>query len=127
MKKLLITSLLAITSLVSIAESKKKDAVIVSTAVNCIIEKDKLLADPNLHLTEAYKEYKIKSYVLSYVPKDGDKVWGPYHEQGSTFATEELANMITKLNTGDRLYFEDVILESATGKTIKVNAGVKIK
>lgn len=61
MKKLLITSLFAITSFVGVAESKKKDAVIVSSAVNCIIEKDKLLTDPNLHLTEAYKEYKIKS------------------------------------------------------------------
>ncbi len=127
MKKLLITSLLAITSLVSTAESKKKDAVIVSTAVNCIIEKDKLLADPNLHLTEAYKDYKINSYTLTYVPKLGDKEHGPYYEQGSSFATEELAVLFTNLNSGDRLYFEDVILEAPNGKTIKVNAGAKIK
>lgn len=65
--------------------------------------------------------------MLSYVPKDGDRVWAPYHEQGSTFATEELANMITKLNAGDRLYFEDVILEAPNGKIIKVNAAAKIK
>lgn len=86
-----------------------------------------LLADPNLYLTEAYKDYRIKSYVLSYVPKDGDKVWGPYHEQGSTFATEELAILFTKLSSGDRLYFEDVILEAPNGKIIKVNAAAKIK
>lgn len=127
MKKLLITSFLAIASLVSNAESKKKDAVIVSTAVNCIIEKDKLLADPNLHLTDAYKDYKIKSYALTYVPKLGDKEHGPYYEQGSSFATEELAVLFTNLNSGDRLYFEDVILEAPNGKIIKVNAGAKIK
>lgn len=126
MKKLLITSFLALASLTGIATSKNKTAVVVSTAEGTKISKSKLLADMNLHLTDAYKGYTINSFELSYLPKGGE-VLGPRNITGSTFGSNELLEMIGKIKEGDRLYFENITLTSADGKVVTTHAAVEVQ
>lgn len=126
MKRILVTTLLAATTLSGIAASGVKNAVVVGKAEGTKISKAKLMEDMNLHLTTAYNGYTINSYELSYLPKGGE-VQGPRNVLGSKFSSNELLEMIGKIKEGDRLYFENITLTSADGKVLTTNAAVEVQ
>ncbi|MBL7682232.1 MAG: hypothetical protein JNK00_02635 [Flavipsychrobacter sp.] len=126
----LITAFIAVSITVNAQSgAQRKPAVLVSNAAGIAITKDKLLADPQLHLSSDYKGFTISSYEVSYLPKGTNEVQGPFNINGDGIKGDILTSIVNNIKPGDKLYFENIIVVSSEAKneSFKTQAAVKIE
>lgn len=112
-----------------VASGESKSVVHVSNAKGITISKQKLVADATLHLSKDYKQYKITSYQLSYVPNGkGNEVFGPFVINGDKM-TGRAAEILNRVQPGDRIFFEDILVEPKDGgsESFKTQTAIKIE
>ncbi|MBS1688180.1 MAG: hypothetical protein JSS96_05615 [Bacteroidetes bacterium] len=93
------------------------------------LSKDQLKNDYILHLVDAYKGYKIKSYQISYKSKEkGTEFMGPYGINGNSLAVGEAAKIINEAQPGDRIFIEEIVAESkdANKPSMKFAAAIRV-
>lgn len=97
---------------------------------NFTISKATLTADPVLRLSETYKNYRIISYQISYVPMGaGNVLVGPFVINGNTLTTGNAADILQKTQPGDRIFLEEVVVvnDYADNMPLKLAAAIQIQ
>jgi hypothetical protein len=62
------------------------------------------------------------------VPKGKNDAMGPFVIKGDKITTGYAADILNKAQTGDRIYFENIVAVSDDGKQpLKLNAAIKIQ
>lgn len=108
----------------------KENPVIIGQQRSFTISKSKLLADPILRMPDAQQDYAVSSFQIALKPAGkGNDVLGPFEIKGNSMATGKGAEILNKLQPGDRLFIEEIVATSIDGRKpeLKMNAAVKIE
>jgi hypothetical protein len=137
MKKVILFFLSAAIVVTTEAQSKpdaktasNENPVAIGMTNSVYVTKSQLKRDPVLHMPEANKDYHITSYQLSYVPNGkASDVQGPFVIKGSDMTTGQAAEILNKVQPGDRVFFEEIVAVSddKTKQPMKLNAAIKIQ
>lgn len=137
MKKLILFAISTVVLNTSGAQSKtetqtsaKENPILIGNQRGFTVTKGDLSIDPVLHMPEANKDYHVISYEISYVPKGkGNDVQGPFVIKGDNMTTGRAADILNKAQTGDRIFFENIVAVSddASKQPLKLSAAVKIE
>lgn len=113
-----------------IKNTLKENPVLIGHESGFTISKDQLKSDPVLRMPEVNKDYHIERYQLSYLPGGkGRDLVGPYTIKGDDMTRGNAADILTKVQPGDRLFFEEIVAVSsdADKAPLTLSASVRIK
>lgn len=128
-KQILILLFIAIYGTIN-AQSKAdtKNILLIGQEKNYTISKATLTGDPVLHLSDAYKNYHITSYQISYVAKGQEsELLGPFKIQGNNMANGPAADILRKARPGDRIFLEEVMAISNEADKIPLKLALAIR
>jgi hypothetical protein len=110
--------------------ASKGNPIVIGMTNSIYVAKSQLILDPMLHMPASQKDYTITSYMVSYLPAGkGNDVMGPFGIKGDAMNTGRAAEILSKVQPGDRLYFEDIVAESSdkTKQPMKLIAAVMVQ
>lgn len=108
----------------------KENPVIIGNQRGFTVSKANLALDPVLRMPEANNGYIITGYQISYLPKDGGReIQGPFVIKGNQMNAGVAADILNKVQPGDRIYFEEIVAVSADAskKPLKLSAAVTVE
>lgn len=131
MKKQILFLLLVTASLAGYAQNTvKENRVLIGNERSHLISQAQLSSDPVLRMPAAESDYHITSYEVSYLPKGKDKdLEGPFKIKGDNMNTGNAADILSRAQPGDRIFFEEIVAvsNSAGRKPLKLTAAVRIR
>ncbi len=108
----------------------KENPVLIGQQRSTTIHKGEIMIDPVLRLPEANKNYHITGFEISYLPKGkGHDLLGPFIIKGDNLTTGRAADILNKMEAGDRVFFENITAISNDPKEhpLKLSAAIKIE
>lgn len=117
-------------SAADVKNSIKENPVLIGQQRSTVIHKGEIMIDPVLRLPETHKTYHITGYEISYLPKGkGSDLLGPFIVKGDNLTTGHAADILNKLEAGDRVFFENIMAVSNNPKEhpLKLSAAIKVE
>jgi len=133
MRKQAFSAILLATSLGAYAQQNatvNENPILIGNQRSLSVSREQLVGDPVLRMPDGDNDYRITGYQVSYVPKGkGNELQGPFVIKGDNLSTGNAANILSKAQPGDRIFFEEIIAVSskAGAQPLKLSAAVKIR
>lgn len=108
----------------------KENPVLIGQQRSTTVHKGEIMIDPVLRLPETNKNYHITGFEISYLPKGkGNDILGPYIIKGDNLTIGHAADILNRLEPGDRIFFENITAVSNNPKEhpLKLAAAIKVE